>query len=557
MSKETFPCKIVKAIRSDDDAYFCIDGPSGHLWCSAAELVEGGRELYRRINSRTGATIISQSRFNNLRTMAENYGTFEEGRVAASSGWCGDSFVFGDGDVSSPEGADIDVVTMQPLDKFTPQGNLRKWQKRMAPFISGQPLPFFVCALALCGPLYRFLDASVGVVQVELAGEAGSGKSTLGALAASVWAGNPQRTEGGGENWNMTLNAYDTVRFSHRDTFLLLDEAEGSGQMPRVRAEFAKAVVFKGSQSQGKKRLTDTAGSPDVRIPVLSTSNTPLHQVLRQANEQTRDAAMQRMMSLRVSRLPSNDGVMAFQTLPQGHEKAAEAVRDLRSAVDEVYGAPGRAFVRKLVRLAASDEAGLRKRLRLGIKSARDRLSRIDATGEDRHRSMLAAVEVTATLAQEFGILQPGWGTPATVVDFIYRECTASTKRQGQTAEIAYRRFVEYLCQEITIGKIGPRKPQNGQPPLYPITISRNDQCGVAYLLPEYFKATFPGAPDFLAEMKKSGSLRLHGSEKGDRLQFHPPAKIKRCGFNRVYAIELDEHAIAAVLKVWRECNNS
>lgn len=560
MSKDTFPWKIGKAIRSDHDSYFRIDGPSGHHWCSATRLAAGGSDLLGQITRCTGATMVSQAKLNTIRAMAEDYVDFEMGSVAAAPGWCGDSFVFGNGDVSSPpEGAGIDVVTLEPIDKFIPRGNLRKWQKQMAPFISGQPLPFFMFAVALCGPLYRFLEPSIGVVQIELVGEAGSGKSTLGAFAASAWAGNSERAEAGGETWDMTLNAYDTIRFSHRDTFLLLDEAEGGGRTARARAEFAKAVVFKGSQSQGKKRFTDTGNSPDIRTPVLSTSNTPLLEVLRQETEHTKNAAMQRMMSLRVVRSSSADGVTVFESLPKGYENMADVVRDLRNAVDKVYGAPGRSFVEELVRLATSDEEALRKRLQRDIERVRGRLFRIDELGEDRHRSMLAAVEVAASLAQEFGILMPDWGNPATIVDFIYRECTATTKRQGQTEEIAFRRFTEYLCRQAAMGKLRPltKDQVDSNPPFRPILICQTELGGTAYLSPDHFDATFPGYRSFLIEMKKLGKLILHKSEQGDRFQIHAPSRIKRCGFKRAYAIEMGKEELKPIAKAWHEFRRS
>ncbi|MGB3417976.1 MAG: DUF927 domain-containing protein [Mesorhizobium sp.] len=551
MSKDIFPWKIGKAIRAKNgSAYFRVDGPSGKLWRSSAELASGGGDLMSSISAETGATMLSQSKLAVLRKLAEDYGPFEEGIVAATSGWCGDNFVFGNGDVCpAPGGKGVDVVTLTTNEKFIPRGGLRKWQKRMAPFISGQPLPFFACALALCGPLYRFFDSSVGVVQAELIGEAGSGKSTLGTLAASVWAGNPERSEGGGESWNMTLNAYDIVRVSHRNTFLLLDEAEGSGRPLRERADFAKAVIFKGSQSRMRRRFTDTTEAPDVHTPVLSTSNTPLTEVLRRDNEQAKNAALQRMMSLRIVRSPSADGMTVFESLPKGHEKMSDVVRDLRSSVDKVYGSPGRSFVEKLVRLAASDEEALRKRLQRGIEHARGRLFRIDEFGEDRHRSMLAAVEVAASLAQEFGILNPDWGTPAAVVDFVYRECTATSKRHGQTGETAYRRFIEYLCSQAAAGKLRPlKKGQVGSnPPFHPILICETESGGTAYLSPGHFEATFPGAHSFLVEMKKLGRLVLHDSERDDRLQVHAPTKIGCYGFKRVYAIKMEKDELKPI----------
>jgi len=528
--------------------YYCFSGHEGYAWFSGIDWIQSEKQVRQMIHSRTGTMISQTGTIADLRKQVDDWVDFRPGIVAEHPGWLDNIFVCGDGTSRVAQGqAGPEVVAFDPQPKFVPSGKLADWHRIMQPFVKGQALPFFVCCLALTGPLLRLIPPGLVPPQVELVGEPKSGKSTLGTLAASIWSGTPGKTEGGGESWDMKLNAFDVHRRNHRDTFLLLDEAETSAESATHRRDVAKMIVMKAASTATKARYTDTKAAPLLRVPILSTTNTPLCDVLQGAGEDAIEAAASRVLSLYIT--ASLPGTPIFDSIPEGFSDMGRAVGALRSAVDAAYGTVGPAFAAGLVDLLAADEAGLQRRIKGGIESASERLRRQRPDGDQRHWAMLAIVEVAGSLAQEFGALPASWGDLSGVVDYVYGRCTSQADGQTQIGLSEGRRFVEYLCRQIAAKKmlslrmLGPMKKLdcNSQP----IIVDQTD--GIVYLRPDHFRSTFLNHRAFLDEMKRQGRLRLDKSEQHDRLQIHAPTALKERGFKRVYAIGLDNDAMTDV----------
>lgn len=322
--KIAVPIGIADAIRTDGNgSFYLIQGPGGSVWIALTDLISSEAQVRDRIHRHTGTVLVTAEAKRAFEELVQTYAPIRAGIVASHPGWAGDAYVCGDNSVLTASHASIgvDVVTFAPIKKFRPSGTLTQWHEAMTPFVQNQVLPFFVVSLALSGPLLRFLPAEVMNPQVELVGPAKNGKSTLGTLAASVWAGNPNSTEGGGASWNLTANAYDELRKTHREMAIVLDEAEGSGTHGTGRATLANALIFAGATTSSRRRYTDTQTAPDLRIPVLSTANTPLWEVLRGAAEDARQAALSRMFSIRVARRTGEGGLRIFTRRPTGFSK--------------------------------------------------------------------------------------------------------------------------------------------------------------------------------------------------------------------------------------------
>lgn len=546
---------ITDGIRTEAGArYYKYSGVDGYVWFGGSDWLRSDKEVRNRILTATGTMISRGTAVATLHKEVDEWSAFRPGIVAEHPGWTGNIFVCGDGSWRvGPGEPGPDVVDFEGLPKFIPQGTISDWQRIMQPFVKGQALPFFVCCLALSGPLLRLVPSGLVPPQVELVGEAKSGKSTLGTLAASIWSGMPGKTEGGGESWDMKINAFDVHRRNHRDAFLLLDEAETSAENRTQRRDVAKMIVMKAASTAEKARYTDTKASPLLRVPILSTTNTPLSEVLHGAGKDAIEAVASRMLSFHMARAAT--GTLIFDPMPDGYAEMEKAVGGLRSAVDAAYGTAGPAFAEGLVNLVTADEAGLRRRIAGEIGSASDRLRRQRPDGGQRHRQMLAIVEVAGRLAQEFEVLPASWGDPAGVVDYVYGRCTTHADRQAQIALGEGRRFVEYLCRQIVGKKVLPLEfspdPKKLDCGSHPIVIQQTKAGSVAYMHPDHFRAGFANYRGFLDEMKRQGRRRRDKSEQSDRLQVHAPMSIKRYGFKRVYAIELDSEAMTAVDDEW------
>jgi hypothetical protein len=98
----------------------------------------------------------------------------------------------------------------------------------------------------------RFAPAHLLNPQVELVGPRECGKSTLGILAASVWAGDPHSAVGGAETWDLTINALDQQKLTHGDNLLVLDEGNLAGTTSQDQREVIRKAVFKAATTGGR-----------------------------------------------------------------------------------------------------------------------------------------------------------------------------------------------------------------------------------------------------------------------------------------------------------------
>ena len=526
-------------------AWFKVSGTRGTVWFSGSEFLTSQTTVLKRIGTDTGIYLADMASKRKLQQEVKDI-VPRDGTVASQSGWHDKTFVCGDGSVMSADGA-VDVVAFDPLPKFTAEGDLGDWHAALTPYVAKQSLPLFIISLSLSGALLRFLPSGTLNPIVELVGAPLSGKSTLGTLAASVWAGDSGKTEGGGENWNMTANAFDLRRDDHRDMLLLLDEGEGSGPDERARQNLAKAVIFTGAATSRKARMTDVNRSPDpLRLAILSTANTSFREVLGSERANKSQAAASRVLSIFVHK-ESEDGLALFDTLPNGYEAApkpaAAAASDLRDAVDTAYGTAGPAFAIALANKVGADEQAFRGEISSRLKLATNRMLRIDSSVDIRQCRTLAAVELAGELARETGVLPAEWGEPSRATDRVFSQITSVPIAKPALAASDITRFEKYVQRQLQMTKFLPSHvPLIPVPRLYKTTpgfVEINELGGRDLLVhPKYFERTFDGAKKFLKDAKKDGRLKTSPSE-ADRLQIHAPHWMLKYGFRRVYSIVL------------------
>jgi uncharacterized protein (DUF927 family) len=194
---------------------------SQSYWFSLHELQVSERDVFGRLSG-PGMTFLTSASKNAFKKEIESHSNYRPALVASRPGWLGTHYVFGDGTVMSPLGDPREVIiAFETSSKFRPQGTLHQWQKAVGPIVANQPLPLFVLAFAFIGPLLRFAPSHILNPQIELVGRRECGKSTLVALAASIWAGDPDCDVGGGETWDLTVNALDPQKVVHADNLLV------------------------------------------------------------------------------------------------------------------------------------------------------------------------------------------------------------------------------------------------------------------------------------------------------------------------------------------------
>lgn len=533
---------IIDAVHdADTGVWFKATGTLGKVWFSGLELMTSPTSVLKQIAVGTGHYIVNAALKRRLENEISDV-PFRDGVVAAQSGWHKCAFICGDGTIF-PADKGIDVVAFERLPKFQPEGSLADWQATVSRFVEGQILPLFVIALALTGALVRFLPSGTLNPIVELAGKKLSGKSTLGVLAASVWAGDREKTEGGGESWNMTANAFGLRRSDHRDMLLVLDEAEGSGANERDRQNLARSVIFTGSTTTEKLRMTDKSRThAPLRLALLSTANTSMREILRNEPTARLEAAMSRVLPILVDR-EGKDGLPLFGKTPEGYNSPGEAASALRAAVDQAYGTAGPAFAKFIAEKAAVDERAFKEELRLKLNVTLKRLESRSVGADIRQCRTLAAIELGGDLAREAGVMPAEWGTASTAIDKVFSQIVGARVSSGANSDLHIKRFEEYVDRQLKMHKFHSSTvkflPAPNLCEKWPgFIVSYEGGRRELLVAPKYFEKTFHGAREFLTAARLDGRLRIHSSEP-DRLQIQAPKWMLSYGFKRVYAIEL------------------
>lgn len=497
------------------------------IWFAVADLISDASTVFRRLSS-VGVTCLTPATQSALKGKIEAYNNFRPALVATRPGWLEGFYLFGDGTRATPRfDAREVIIAFEPHSKFAPRGTLADWKAGVAPFVAGQPLPYFALGLAFSGALLRFAPRGYLNPQVELVGHQEVGKSSLGVLAASVWAGNPDSDCGGGESWDMTVNSLDPVKLIHGDGFLFLDEANLAGASAKDRREFARQATFKVAATGGKRRWGDSAQGEHTRLAMLSTTNTPLADLIEGSDEE-RAAVQSRRITIPIAR----HGVFDF--LPQGYDSARAASEAMVAVSDVCWGTAGRAFVEHLVRAVERDEELVRRVIARGLAS----YMRQDhaPTGSARVQKTFALVAVATALARRWGVLPAAWGSPLRLVQEVAR-ISSGIKAPKEVDPLAgILAYVErHRASMIEVGKLVRPLPKAE----FESTAGflRQGSDGEEVLIPAgQFQAAFPDHQATMRPLRASGQAQTEVGQNS-KLTIKTPRAI--CSESRVYCIRL------------------
>lgn len=501
------------------------------IWFAVADLITTAPEVFRRLST-IGATCLTMASQSVLKHEVEAIRTYRGALVAARPGWLNGNYVFGDGTVVSPPSDTSEVIVAFDLNpKFTPRGTLAQWQAAVAPFVAGQPIPYFCLALSLSGAVLRFLPAGYLNPQVEIVSQTEGGKSSMGALAASVWAGNPDSDCGGGESWDFTLNQFDLVKQAHRDGFAFLDEGNLACASLRERREFARQVVFKGATTGSKRRMGDPIQGEHARVALLSTTNTALADLLEDTTD-VRDAAQSRMITIR---LGGDTPHGLFTRLPPGHATARVATEAMRGVADQFWGTAARRFVQRLVHEVERDE----ERLRASIaKALTDCMGSDDAwPGSARIQKTFALVTVTAVLARRADILPKAWGDPKRMIRAVAHTLPSATVKKVADPLAAVRAYLD-RNQSRLVDVASLANPLSKAAFEAAVGFLRCTHEGTDLMIPAArFQAAFPNHEPLMRGLRDAGLAQTEGGRK-PKLTIKTPKTI--CDEGRVYCIRID-----------------
>jgi putative DNA primase/helicase len=334
-------------------------------------LVGGSRAALAQLN-RHGAHLISPKAASEFLMRLQNLGPQEPSfNVATRVGPFGDCFVLPDQVVSTSYEtveAWFDDGLQDYLSWGREGGTSNGWRQFEALAVGNTRL-ILALGAAFVGPLR--LITPIEPVAFQLTGEGGTGKTTIGAVASSVWG---QRLSGGaphplcgGDSWNNTLNNLERVLATRDHTFSFLDEGH------LVSAKDLVAAIFLICEGQGKGRYTEVRRW-DWFAPVFGTSNDSVADTLWKAGEPLARAAFDRLIDIPLPR----GGFGAFENL-RGSASVGDFCVRLKAISDVHHGVVGRDYVLKILQELAKDSeelaAWVQSRREAFIRVAREHVS--------------------------------------------------------------------------------------------------------------------------------------------------------------------------------------
>ncbi|GEO18063.1 DUF927 domain-containing protein [Microvirga aerophila] len=422
------------------------------------------------------------------------------------------------------------IITFDPNGKFTPKGTLEKWQKKLGPVVGHQTYPMFLLMYAFVGPLLRFAPPHILNPQVELVGKRETGKTTAAAAAASIWAGDPERDVGGGEDWDLTINALDIQKRAHSDSLMFNDEINLAGTSSADQVEVVSKSVFKIASTGGRKRLTDAKPVPNLRLALLSTSNVPLRRLVK-AKGAVLGALASRMITIRIGK-DRPYGIL--DRVPDSFADARQAMQHLRAVINSQYGTAGQSFIARLVKERAADERALGRSIQKRMNRFLKEVEQIRSSHSSiRIENTLAVTYAAGRLARDWGILPRTWGSLLPVLLQIYRSLQ---KKPVASPLDRVRQYVETHREQL-VKVESMAKPYTA--PKFESTAGflRCVSGGYELLVPtKLFQEEFPDHRLLMQALKKASLARTEGGNQ-TKLSIKVPKVI--CSTGRVYCIRL------------------
>lgn len=543
LSKDDEVPRIRDAVIDQDRSRWLRYGTADlSCWFSPSELVRDDKTVFARLTKAGTDLLIGKTKTAFL-TAVEQHRGYRPALVAARPGWLEKAhYVYGNGDVERPEGDPREVIiAFEPNPKFASVGTLKAWQALAEPVVANQPIPLFIMMYAFVGAILRYAPKHVQNPQVELVGEGESAKTTMLTGAASVWAGDPTSDVGGAETWDLTANVHDPLKRAHADNLFALDEVNLAGLDSKGQREVVQKVAFKGATTGGRKRLTDTAAAPNVRVATLSTSNVPQRDLLK-AHPAIVDAVASRILTVAI---PKEHKLGVFRTVPAGFVNARAAAEHLRTAVDENYGVAGRAFVRHLVAAVVRDEDALRAKIER-LMSEFNTAAREEAVvkGKARGEKTVALTHAAGMLAREWGVIPEAWGAllPATLAVY-HAHAAAGDAPYTPPAIERVRAF-----RDRNRGKFGRARERRwpyGEAEFQakPGVLRRMGKRLELMIPAKRFRQEFPDHREILKQLRDEGRARTEGG-KQPKNTIKLPGRICRAT-PRVYCITIVDDVAA------------
>ena len=312
------------------------DGVS-HQWAMPLELLQGDGSEVRRELARLGLSIApGKTARDLLASCLQVWPVKMRARCVDRLGWHGDVYVT----PAQSIGAHDEIVVFQNLHALEPafsiSGTVASWRDSVAMLAAGNSRVMFAIAAALAGSLLEMSGIDSGGFHFR--GASSCGKSISLLAASSVW-GRPQSYR---RMWRVTTNGLEGLAALHNDGVLILDEL---GQLDPKEAGEAAYLLANG---QGKTRASRTGTARQAmqwRLLLLSAGEESLPVLMARAGRRVNVGQEIRLAEIEAD---AGAGIGIFEML-NGQGSPAALAEALKSAAAQNHGAPGAAWLRRVV----------------------------------------------------------------------------------------------------------------------------------------------------------------------------------------------------------------
>ena len=252
-------------------------------------------------------------------------------RVVSRSGWQHGAYVLPNAEVV---GNPVDPVFFNgrsaSANAYRVSGSADEWREQVGTLAQGNICMMLGVACSLAAPLLDLVEAdSFGV---HLFGNSGTGKTTIGMVANSVW-GHPEELK---LSWYSTALGLANEAAAHNDGLMSLDEI-GQSTKPKDVATSAYALFNGVGKIQGAK----DGGNREAmrwRVLALSTGEKDLETFLYEAGEKVHAGHLVRLLNVPIQAIANIHGLSDSRAHADAVQQAAK----------RCYGALGREWINNL-----------------------------------------------------------------------------------------------------------------------------------------------------------------------------------------------------------------
>ena len=218
-------------------------------------------------------------------------------------------------------------------------GTTEQWRENVGYRCSGNSRLIMAVACSFAGPILRLVRAECGGIHFH--GATSTGKSTSLIVGGSVCGGGGQ--SGFVQTWRSTINGLEAISEAHNDGTVFLDE------LSQVDPHLAAETAYLLGNGMGKNRMSRGMGTRKQlkwTLLYVSSGELTLAEHSASAGKRTRGGAEVRLLNIEAD---AGQGLGLFEML-HGTPTPDAFAHELKGAASRYYGAPFRAFVKRLTR---------------------------------------------------------------------------------------------------------------------------------------------------------------------------------------------------------------